>query len=208
MGSLACRGGEVKAKLVNSTYGLQALKDLLTAIEGTGFVKNTDSLVQIREYVDSLETRLSAARAGYLDNLNNSKLLTMPHESLFWGTDSIIVAGTTVYLYAMCRNWGGGKTATETEVYARILIARTGNLKNLNVMCDVAPGASQSFIYTVRINGVATAMTVTISGASQLRGTYTGAAVAVAVGDYVTVQVVASATAQTTNHSASVDFQA
>jgi len=47
-------------------------------IKGTGFVKDTHSLVNIKGYVDELETRLSAVRAGYLDNLNNANLATIP----------------------------------------------------------------------------------------------------------------------------------
>lgn len=83
--------------LIDAGYGLAALKALvddletrltaqralnldnldgkITDIEGTGFVKDTHSLVQLQALVDDLETRLSSTRAGYLDNLNNSGLL-------------------------------------------------------------------------------------------------------------------------------------
>jgi hypothetical protein len=45
-----------------------ALEATLTAIKGAGW--STETLKEIAEYVDALETRLSAARAGYLDNLS------------------------------------------------------------------------------------------------------------------------------------------
>jgi len=47
-------------------------------IKGTGFVKDTHSLVNIEGYVDDLESRLTALRAGYLDNINNGNLATIP----------------------------------------------------------------------------------------------------------------------------------
>jgi len=49
----------------------------LNDIKGTGFSKNTHSLTNIKEFVDDLETRLSAIRAGYLVNINNANLATI-----------------------------------------------------------------------------------------------------------------------------------
>ena len=44
-----------------------ALEATLTAIKGTGW--SNETLKAIKEYVDELESRLTAVRAGYLDNL-------------------------------------------------------------------------------------------------------------------------------------------
>jgi len=61
----------IEAKLDNGTYGLSALRTLLVAIgtlltdiEGTGFMKDVDSLVNIRAYVDEIEGLLKNASYG------------------------------------------------------------------------------------------------------------------------------------------------
>ena len=61
----------IEAKLDNGTYGLSALRTLLLAvgtllidIEGTGFTKDVDSLVNIRGYVDEIEGLLKNATYG------------------------------------------------------------------------------------------------------------------------------------------------
>ena len=55
-------------KTISDQIDLQALETTLTAIKGSGWT--TETLKAIKEYVDDLETRLSAVRAGYLDNLS------------------------------------------------------------------------------------------------------------------------------------------
>ena len=45
-----------------------ALEETLTAIKGDGWT--TETLVTLKAYVDEIETRLTATRAGYLDKLN------------------------------------------------------------------------------------------------------------------------------------------
>lgn len=54
----------IESKLDNGTYGLSALQTLLTDIEGTGFVKDTHSLVNIEAYVDEVESLLKNATYG------------------------------------------------------------------------------------------------------------------------------------------------
>jgi len=61
----------IEAKLDNGTYGLSALQTILITIgtllidiEGTGFTKNVDSLVNIRGYVDEIEGLLKNATYG------------------------------------------------------------------------------------------------------------------------------------------------
>ena len=49
-----------------------ALEATLTAIKGAGWTNET--LVTLKAYVDEIETRLTAARAGYLDKLNVSSV--------------------------------------------------------------------------------------------------------------------------------------
>lgn len=80
--------------IVNSgTFGNSALKTLIDAVDnfidteiasiistlGTpAGVSLAADLVVIDDFVDALETRLTAARAGYLDNINNANLATVP----------------------------------------------------------------------------------------------------------------------------------
>jgi len=54
----------IESKLDNGTYGLSALQALLIAIQGTGFVKDTHSLVNIVGYVDEVESLLKNASYG------------------------------------------------------------------------------------------------------------------------------------------------
>ena len=67
-------------KLAHTAYGLEAVKDLVDAVDTStelaarfDEIKGSDwtdeTITGIKEYVDSLETRLTATRAGYLDKL-------------------------------------------------------------------------------------------------------------------------------------------
>jgi hypothetical protein len=63
---------EVESLLKNVTYGLSALKTAISGIPTTPELE-ADALTRYNTlvaYVDDLETRLTAARAGYLDNLS------------------------------------------------------------------------------------------------------------------------------------------
>ncbi len=53
--------------------------------KGTGW--SNETLKAIKEYVDDLETRLSATRAGYLDNINNVNLATIADISALTATE-------------------------------------------------------------------------------------------------------------------------
>jgi len=59
VGSLACRAGENKKLLQNSTYGLSALKAILDAMEGSGFATGTDSLKVLSDVLDLIRTELT-----------------------------------------------------------------------------------------------------------------------------------------------------
>lgn len=60
-----------------------------------------------------------------------------------------------------------------------------GTFKSLTVTLRVAPGAGKSITFTLRVNGVDTALTVTISGASQVTASDTTNTVAISPGDRV-----------------------
>lgn len=184
------RFGEVsqdnKTLLEDSTYGLEALEAL----------------------VDDLESRLTAARAGYLDNINNAKLLVLPIESIYFGTGTTtIAAGATEYIFCIPTAGENGSTASEHFVRTGWLCPRAGTLKNLICNAKGAPGDGESYIYTIRKNNADTELTVTISGASDVKGLDTTHTVTVAVGDRITLECVVSGGAAAQRHQASVEFE-
>jgi len=58
----------IAADAVTELQAGLALEATLTAIKGAGWT--TETLVTLKAYVDEIETRLTATRAGYLDKLN------------------------------------------------------------------------------------------------------------------------------------------
>lgn len=130
-------------------------------------------------------------------------------EKINFGTSNIsVVAGSTVYIY--CGDQLGETTGTfdATETLRAIyLVTRKGILRNLIASSSLAPGVGETFVYTVMVNGVPTALTVTISGAVQVWGSDLVNAVRVIVGDYVSLQLVTSAAASVTVHIASFSLE-
>lgn len=125
------------------------------------------------------------------------------HQNFSSGTSTVAV-NTTTYLAPIFRSTFGGFISV--EVY-RSIVVRKGTLKNLIVLAGAAPGAGETFVYTVRVNGVNTAMTVTLSGAAQLTGTDVVNVVQIDAGDRITLKCVTSAAAAVTTHAASFDFE-
>jgi hypothetical protein len=71
-------------------------------------------------------------------------------------------------------------------VGSRQIVSKTGTLSNLYVALTTAPGGGATRVFTVRINGVNTALTCTIAGATTA-GNNTGTSVAINAGDQVSV---------------------
>ena len=119
--------------------------------------------------------------------------------------------GAGVTAYPPCCGKSGERVALgvgiANELWDNWLVTRPGILRNLFVKSNSAPGAGQSYTYTVRVNGVNTALTATISGAAQYFNTDLVNTVPVNVGDRIIVQIVTSVTATACVHSASVDFE-
>jgi hypothetical protein len=95
-----------------------------------------------------------------------------------------LAAGSTTYEGP----WSTGQAATIT---------------GFNVSASVAPGAGQSFTYTVYQNGSPTSLTGAISGASQTSLSQ-GGSVSVAASDTFQLQIVASASAAAAVHTGNV----
>ncbi len=105
-------------------------------------------------------------------------------------SSSTLGPGTTTYL---------GVLGNNSSAESGFICERDGILSEFIMQCSGAPGASQTFTYTVMVNGSATALTGTISGSSSFSIDVTGS-VSVAKGNQVHVRVVTSAGAFTTLH--------
>lgn len=84
-----------------------------------------------------------------------SNLLGYTNE-IFFSSAIDLVAGNFIGQY--------GQSATEAQNI--FLMVKTGSLVRLDVRLSTAPGGANTRTFTVRINGVATAMVVTITGAA------------------------------------------
>lgn len=105
------------------------------------------------------------------------------------------VPGTTYNFIAATHqsSWNTTETNRDTPVAAAI------DLKEMVVRIATAPGAGSTRVFTVMVNGAATACAVTISG-TNIQNTVTGLSVAVAAGDTISLRAEATtAPADTTD---------
>lgn len=108
-----------------------------------------------------------------------------------------ITAGVTTYC-----GFGGvaAYSATETDVKFPCPVA--GTVKALYATADGSPGGSETFVYTVRKNGVDQTLTCTTSAAG-LTSNDTTHSFTVAAGDVLSMKIVTSGGASTRKHMAS-----
>lgn len=107
---------------------------------------------------------------------------------LGWGNSSISAGADTRFLDA----WYNQATAPLTMI-GQLACTRAGTLRNLFVRHNVASGNGLSVVYTVLVNGVATALTVTLATAAIGQVSNLVATVAVAQGDRVALRAVKAA---------------
>lgn len=111
----------------------------------------------------------------------------------FYGSTGTVPAGATRYM-------GAGQVQSGEELTYEC-IPRASTVKKAFIRVTGAPGASQTFTYTLRKNGVDTAMTGTISGAAAFSVTLTHAGISFAVNDLMAMKVVSSAGAAVVFHT-------
>jgi len=119
----------LEGKLDHGTYGLSALKTLIDALEAK-LDNATYGLSALNNDLDTLLLRLTAARAGYLDNLNIGE--NVAGSSQVDEVESLLKDGTY------------GLSALNTDLdtlLSRLTAARAGYLDNLNVGGLVASSA-------------------------------------------------------------------
>ena len=211
---------DVEDKLDSSTYGLSALRLLLVnlGVEVDAIEAKLDNatygLNALNTDLDVLLARLTAARAGYLDNINNAELALFERwqrsEQIYFQSGiAQTAAGTTRYVTPTSKNNANTLNAVEFYHTTIWLVSRAGTLRNLVCFIGTAAGGGQSQVFTVRVNGVPTALTVTLAGAGAANqiGNDLVNTVAVVAGDYVTMQIVTSAGAGNAFVAACFDFE-
>lgn len=111
---------------------------------------------------------------------------------LAMGSATVVAAGATAYLGPFGQNpftGAGAWVVNKPGIVTKLYCAVTG-----------APGAGEVFTYTVMKNGVATAMTGTISGAATFMLSTTANQFTVAAQDYLDIRLVASGAAAAVYH--------
>lgn len=91
-------------------------------------------------------------------------------------------------------------------IFARVRIAGNCTFSRMSLILGVPPGAGDQFTARIYINGAIGNQVVILAGAAQLDGQDLVNVDALLAGDFVSVQLVNSATAAVQNH-VSVDFE-
>jgi len=112
-------------------------------------------------------------------------------------TIASVAASTTTYL--------GANGAQASEQATRWVSCRAYSAVSISIATDAAPGASQSYTYTLMQDGVATAITGTISGSSSYSVTVT-AALTVNPNDSLSIKLVTSSGAAATTHRYAIEL--
>lgn len=151
-----------------------------------GNLTNPDAIRFIRINANNTVSALSAAdmrtALGIIDTVSFAIDLN---------GDTVAAATTTYY-----NPYAGQVTDNTTEANRQAVIPFSGTLKNFYVQSTSTQTATGTLVFTVRINGVDTGVSVTIpqSGAAQVRSDTTNTAT-VNAGDLISVKAVNSAAA-------------
>lgn len=127
------------------------------------------------------------------DNLPNQTPFVNYNRTATYSGSSIntVPAASTRYLSA------AGQQVLEPDAF--VVAADPGRVRQLLVQTDAAPGAAQTYTYTVRKNGVSTVMTGTISGAASFQ-VVLAQDFTVSAGDTLSISLVTSAAAAAARH--------
>ena len=137
---------------------LAAVDTEVAAIKAvTDNLPNSGALTTLTAYVDELETRLSAVRAGYLDNLNNAQLLNIPNLST-------LSAARIGYLDNINQVGLLQVTAARAALLDQITALRMAELDAANIPADTDPKVMGRLqIKEVSINSAANAGDVLVA---------------------------------------------
>lgn len=127
----------------------------------------------------------------------DSTFTTITKTAFATHSNGTVAAGSTVYFGT------GMQSATETQV--SFVCPVSGTLRNFYASADAAPGAAQTFTYTLRKGAADTALTSTTSGGAATASNDTTHSVSVTAGDLLAVKVVTSAGAAVQRHTAAFE---
>jgi hypothetical protein len=99
----------------------------------------------------------------------------------------------------------GNSASNVTESSVDNIVPYAAVLRNLYVKAETAPSAAESFVYTVRVNRVDTAITATISN-TDTTANDTSNSVTIAAGDTICVEVDGSAGSASSFHKVSFEI--
>lgn len=156
------------------------------------FYKTTGNYAVARDiYLDATSSLfLSAWDADAYSSLFSGTISIAESQGFSVGSTSTVAAASTVYLTT------AGALASELMYF---VAPKKGMVYGLTAQCGLAPGASQSFVYTLRKQLADSGTTATITGASSFSAT-TNAITMFNEGDVLSVKLVTSATAAASNH--------
>jgi len=114
---------------------------------------------------------------------------------IFFNTNAILGPGVTRYF--TCDGLIAGNTT------CRYIITHQTILDRIYARVTGAPGAGETFVFTIWVNGVGSILTVTIAGAIQVDNFSLANAIVVQPGDVITMEVISSALTPNVNLTAS-----
>jgi hypothetical protein len=192
-----------------SSWGIESCRIGNYASSLTGQANNIAITAGASQNFRIIGNDLSNSGAGKVPILNGSSLLNyvilnnLPIQNsgvnlssrigLNGGSASTPAAGGTFYLGA-----AGSYGSVNSNPF---VIVKPGIISGFYVAVTTAPGAGQSFTYTVYKNGSPTTMSGAISGAASFSVAVSGAAISVLPTDLITMQLVTSAGAAVSIHN-------
>lgn len=123
-----------------------------------------------------------------------------PSAQLSWGNDSVAATTTTRYL-TPCYE---AETARTGPVQFKV--TRAGTLKNMRVHANTTAGNGNAIVYTLRVNGVASTLTVSLASTTA-DGSDLTHSVVVAAGDSVDIEVTKAASVATSPSDITVTME-
>jgi len=112
--------------------------------------------------------------------------------------NQIVQLTTVAAVAAFATTYLGVNAENATEAATAFRVARAGIITEMRFWSDTAPVGGETYIYTLRVNGVDTAITSITTGAAT--DSYSFGAVAVAEGAKLSVKLVVSGAAVATRH--------
>jgi hypothetical protein len=131
----------------------------------------------------SLHANATTGTAGFMSSTDKTKLDAVSYAIFEWGVSGVQTSTTDRF---MSPGWINAVAGTTDSFQIRC--TRAGTLRNLYVYANTAGASSNNIIYTVRVNGVDTALAATMAASAQ-NGQNTSDTVAVSAGDRISIKV-------------------